>query len=113
MDAQSESRTARARLAKSAAFADRSETTPADDGISFVGLTTTTGSYPTDPSAVYMVIPQEIDCGDDEGDSASFSNDSPGGTPVPAINVGTAVPPQGTLVLCHCAGGRTCFRYDG
>lgn len=114
MDEQADGRIARSRIGRSQGFADRSDATPADDGISFVGLTTTNGDYPTVASAVYMLIPQGIDADDAEGASATFSNESPGDpSMVPAVNLGSQIPPQGTCVIASGAGGRTCFRFDG
>jgi len=98
-------------LSEIEAASDRREQLPSDEGVSFLGATTTAGSYPMTCAAVYVVIPQLIDATDAEGAVPSFDDDGSG--TVPAINVGNQVPPQGTLVLVHGAGGRWTFAFNG
>ena len=76
-----------------------------------LAMTTTVNSYPMTASAFYAMLPQDLDGGETEGGSASYTAES--SRPFYAWNAGTAVPPSGTPVVCHAVGGRWCFRFDG
>ena len=84
---------------------------PPDSSVTLVAITTVLTSYPTAASAYFAMIPCEIAGAATEGASPAFNQIS--GASFTALNLGSAVPPQGTYVLCHGAGGRWTFRYDG
>jgi hypothetical protein len=83
---------------------------PNGDGVSFVGQTTTGGTYPIAAGVVYLVIAQEINVGAAEGSVPSFVATN---STIPAVNLGTAIPPQGTYIIVSKAGSRFTFRFDG
>jgi len=104
-------RAARQQLREIARAREALDVTPAGRGASMLVQTTTLGSYPTQAVATYVVNPVELDASDDEG---------AGATPTPdtdqsffCVNLGSAVPPQGTLVVATACGGRWVMRYDG
>jgi hypothetical protein len=71
--------------------------------------TTTVTSYPTTAAAFYAVIFCDIDGSESEGAAATYVART---TSVAyAFNLGTEIPPSGTMVVCHAVGGRWCFRY--
>jgi hypothetical protein len=76
-----------------------------------IAQTTTVTTYPTTASAMYAVIPQDIDGAESEGSAATYVPNT--GAISYALNLGTQIPPSGTNVICHAVGGRFCFRYDG
>jgi hypothetical protein len=79
-----------------------------------VGVTVAISTYPTAAGAFYGITPQRITGTNAEGDPGVFASDlAGGGAPMPALNVGTKVPPQGTKVVWEAVGGRWVFRYDG
>ena len=71
--------------------------------------TTTVNAYPTSASAFYAVTPCDIDGGESEGSAATYVPRTSSVTY--AFNLGTQIPPSGTMVVCHAVGGRWCFRY--
>jgi hypothetical protein len=73
--------------------------------------TTTVTTYPTSAAAFYAANPTEIDGTETEGGAASYTADT--NQIVFILNVGTAIPPNGTRVLASAVGGRWTFRYDG
>jgi hypothetical protein len=92
---------------------------PAANG-AVVGITTAIKTYPTTAGVFYGIIPQVITGTSAEGDAGTFASDlaapdDPDAPPTAmvALNVGTAVPPAGTKVVCDGVGGRWVFRYDG
>jgi len=87
------------------------EPEPAGSAV-MVARTTTVSSYPAAAQAYYGVVPQTVFGAEAEGAPGSV-NDSPGAPIAYALNLGGAVPPVGTLVLCSHVGHRWVFRYDG
>jgi hypothetical protein len=76
-----------------------------------VGITTVVTTYPTTPAAYYAFNPGTITSTETEGGAGTITAD--GSTLLYALNVGSAVPPQGTSICIHGVGGRWVFRYDG
>ena len=91
-------------------FADVTIILPSDDGVVGIGQTVSGGNYPAVANAVYLLTPLGVDCDDTEGAAGSYTNEA--GT-VPALNIGTGSPPQGTRVLYVSVGGRWIFRWNG
>jgi hypothetical protein len=89
---------------------DRAEVRPSNAGRTDVAITTTELTYPTAAGAWYSVTSQRIDGTEAEGASATFATTS---GVFHAFNLGSKVPPAGTIVLIHCIGGKWSFRYDG
>lgn len=73
--------------------------------------TTTVTTYPGRASAFYAIVPCDIDGGEQEGDAATYVPRD--GSVAYAFNLGSQIPPSGTMVVCHAVGGRWCFRFDG
>lgn len=73
--------------------------------------TTVVATYPTGASSFYAVNPVFMDGAETEGSTAAFHEDVT--RTFYALNLGTVVPPQGTIVIGHSVGGRFVFRYDG
>jgi hypothetical protein len=82
-----------------------------DGGAAVLVTTTTVSSYPTTAAAFYAANPTEIDGSEIEGAVASYTADAT--QVIYVLNQGTQVPPVGTRVIAHGAGGRWVFRYDG
>lgn len=82
-----------------------------DGAMSMVVQTVQVSEYPTDAQAYYCGNPVQIAGDESEGATATTTVDSQ--TVVVFWNAGTAVPPQGTLMLIHNVGGRAVGRYDG
>jgi hypothetical protein len=74
-------------------------------------ITTTVSSYPASAAEFYACNPELLTGSETEGAVPAFTADS--ATVIYAINLGTAIPPNGTKLVVHAAGGRWCFRYDG
>ncbi len=74
-------------------------------------ITTTVTAYPTSAGVFYACNPELITGSVAEGATPTFTAD--GATVVYALNLGTAIPPNGTILVAHSVGGRWCFRYDG
>lgn len=83
-----------------------------DGAAAFLAITTSDGAYPTTASAVYAVRFQAVDCAETEGAAATYVDDPADPTRY-ALNVGSKVPPSGTRVVVHAAGGRLVFSYNG
>jgi hypothetical protein len=84
----------------------------AEDGtVAILAQTTMVTTYPTAPGAFYACVPLWIDGPETEGATATFS--AGGARTVYAFNLGTHVPPVGTMIIAHSCGGRWMFRYDG
>jgi hypothetical protein len=76
-----------------------------------VGVTTVVTTYPTSPASYFAFNPGTITSTETEGGAGTITAD--GSTLLYALNVGSAVPPQGTSLCIHGVGGRWVFRYDG
>jgi hypothetical protein len=74
-------------------------------------ITTTVTTYPTSAAEFYACNPELLTGSEDEGATPTFTADT--ATIVYALNLGTAIPPNGTKLVIHSAGGRWVFRYDG
>ena len=68
-------------------------------------------TYPTTAGAFYAGYRTAMDGTESEGSAATTLVDP--GWLVYAYNLGSQVPPVGTLVLATNCGGRWLFRYDG
>ena len=89
--------------------ADQTIATPPADGIAVVGLTVDNGNYPLVAGAVYLLQIQSINVEDDEGSTATYSADE---GYVPALNLGTAIPPVGTFLIAHSVSGHWVFGFS-
>jgi hypothetical protein len=74
-------------------------------------ITTVLTSYSTSAAVYYACNPALVTGTEAEGGAATFTVDT--NTVIYALNVGTAVPPQGTKVIIQACNGRHVFRYDG
>jgi hypothetical protein len=74
-------------------------------------ITTTFATYPTSAAEFYACNPELLTGAETEGAAATFTADT--AMVIYAVNIGTVVPPNGTKVVIHAAGGRWVFRYDG
>ena len=74
-------------------------------------ITTTVTMYPTVATEFYACNPELLTGLEIEGGTAIFTADT--STVIYAVNVGTAVPPNGMKIVIHAVGGRWVFRYDG
>ncbi len=90
---------------------DRLPASGPSPGASVLAATTAVSSYPTTAAAFYAANPLEIDAVEAEGQTATFTADTT--QVLYLLNLGTAVPPQGTYVIASAVGGRWVFRYDG
>jgi hypothetical protein len=90
---------------------DRLDVFGPDGGTVVLVTTTTVSSYPTIAGAFYASNPTEIDGSEIEGAAATYTADPT--RLIYVLNQGTQVPPVGTQVIAHGAGGRWVFRYDG
>lgn len=91
---------------------DRSRSNPPDAGRALLCQTTTDSSYPTSAGVFYAVLEVEASGTELEGATPTFAADA-AGNKFFAINLGTGIPPDPTLVICRYVGGRWAFRYDG
>jgi hypothetical protein len=92
------------------ALARRSPRAPDPGNPTVLARTTVVSAYPTSPQSVYAV--QAVATGGAEGEGLPVML-TPGGASFFAANLGSAVPPQGSDVLCTLIGSRWTFRYDG
>jgi hypothetical protein len=76
-----------------------------------VVITTTVTTYPTSAAEFYACNPELLTGSEAEGATPTFTSDT--STVLYALNLGTAIPPNGTKLVLHSVGGRWCFRYDG
>lgn len=84
----------------------------AEEGaVAVLAQTTTVSSYPTTAGVFYACMPISVDGAETEGAAASFHADQT--RTFYALNLGSQVPPRGTLIIAHGCGGRWIFRYDG
>ena len=74
-----------------------------------VAQTTSISAYPTAAKRFFACTPVAVLGGEVEGGAATLSALSP---VLFALNVGGAVPPQGTNVISSFVGNRWVFRYD-
>jgi hypothetical protein len=83
-------------------------------GQSILAVTYQYLAYPNVPNVFYAVHLTEVDGTETEGGAATYVQPTALRVwPIYALNLGTAVPPQGTEVICSYVGGRLCFRFDG
>jgi len=73
--------------------------------------TCTVTTYPTSAGAFYAANPTEIDGSEVEGGAATYTADT--NQVMYALNLGTQIPPSGTVLVAEAVGGRWVFRYDG
>jgi hypothetical protein len=73
-------------------------------------VTTTLGSYPTSATSFFTCNPLIILGQEVEGGAGVVAA---GAAMFFALNLGSAIPPQGTQVLATFVGNRWVFRYDG
>jgi hypothetical protein len=104
-------RVLRERLAADRAAVDRLTPFAEDGAVAVLAQTKAISKYPTVPGAFYACVPLSIDGPEIEGATASFTTE--GTRTMYALNVGTQVPPVGTIIIAHACGGRWTFRYDG
>jgi hypothetical protein len=90
---------------------DRLDSVGPNGGAVVLVTTTIVSSYPTTAGAFYAANPTEIDGNEIEGGAANYAADTT--QVIYVLNQGTQVPPVGTRVIAHGAGGRWVFRYDG
>ena len=74
-------------------------------------VTTTVTAYPTSAPEFYACNPELLTSSEAEGATPTFTADT--ATVIYALNLGTAIPPNGTKLVIHAVGGRWAFRYDG
>jgi hypothetical protein len=83
-----------------------------DDGSTAFMLvkTTTIVTYPTTANRFYGCNPVEADGTQTEGSAATYTADT--NQVIYCLNLGTTIPPSGTVVIASMVGGRWSFRYD-
>lgn len=82
----------------------------ADGAPCVLAQTVVVNSYPTTAACYYGCQPQRILGAEVEGGAATLT---PDGGAFYALNLGSAVPPAGTMVVATFVGNRWVFRYDG
>jgi hypothetical protein len=90
---------------------DRSSGDDSYGSAAMCAITTTVTRYPTTAGVFYACNPELLTGAETEGATPGFSADT--STIVYALNLGTAIPPNGTKIVIHSVGGRWGFRYDG
>lgn len=83
---------------------------PGPDGVAILVETKADGTYPIVAAAAYAATPLRVGGSEVEGSSATFA---PAEGSLVVVNVGSKVPPVGTKMVAHSAGGRWVARYDG
>lgn len=73
-----------------------------------LGKTTTVGTYPTSAGRYYWVTPNDVTGAETEGGAGTLTADS---GRFLALNVGGAIPPSGTPVVCTHVPHRWVFCY--
>jgi hypothetical protein len=106
----SDLRVMRERQIATAAALDRPAGGGRDGSQALCVVTTLVATYPTTAAVFYACNPVIVTGSEAEGATPSFSADS---TVIYALNLGTMIPPLGTYLVAHEAGGRWTFRYDG
>ena len=81
-----------------------------EGGLSVLVQTFAETTYPTDANAFYAMHPVEVDGPEGEGDAATFTADET--RTLYAYNLGSAVPPVGTIVIAHLRSGRWVFTFN-
>lgn len=89
---------------------DRSPDLPSDAAAAVLAQTVAIGTYPTTLNVAYDCVAVEIDGEEDEGATATYVATS--SNAFLAVNLGSQIPPVGTILICHAVGGRWCFRWD-
>lgn len=89
---------------------DRSPDLPPDAAAAVLAQTVEATTYPTTAAAFYAMKALECDGEEDEGTAVSFVAVSD--EIFFSLNLGSAVPPVGTIVVCHAVGSVWCFRWD-
>jgi hypothetical protein len=74
-----------------------------------VAKTKTVTTYPTAAARFYACEAQTVTGAETEGGSGALTA---GGDTFFALNLGSAIPPSGTTILCTLASYRWVFRYD-
>ena len=90
---------------------DRSSGEDSYGSAAMCAITTTVTTYPTSAGVFYGCNPELLTGAETEGATPTFVPDT--ATVVYAVNLGTAIPPNGTIIVIHSVGGRWAFRYDG
>lgn len=75
-----------------------------------VAQTTTIAAYPASAAAYYACLPTTVLGAEVEGGPGTTT---PGTSTFFALNLGTAIPAPGTIVLATFVADRWVFRYDG
>ena len=73
-----------------------------------LGKTTTVGTYPTTAGRYYWITPNDVTGAETEGGTGTLTGLS---GRFLALNIGSAIPPSGTAVLCTWIGNRWVFNY--
>ena len=82
-----------------------------EGSVSILARTFAETTYPTSPSSFFACQPVSIDGIAREGGPASLTPDAM--RTFHAYNLGTQVPPQGTIFVATSVSGRWVFRHDG
>lgn len=106
-----EDRIYRARLDAARAEAERREADAEAGSESAVLRTKAVGTYPTAAGSYFACSPVAVGGAEAEGTAATLSVDT--SRTIYAYNLGSSIPPSGTYLVAHAAGGRWTFRYDG
>lgn len=104
-----DTRTNRNRQESLANLISRIPSSPPDGARSILVKTTTETTYPTTASSFYAVFSVDVDGAETEGATPTFNVDS---HVFHALNLGSTVPPAGTIILAECLGGLWLFRWD-
>lgn len=106
----SDSRIEREREAALSAALDRLGGPAGEGSLSALVQTTVETTYPTSANTYYAVNPVEIDGGQSEGDTPTFTADVT--RTYHAYNLGSAIPPEGSIVVAHSRAGRWFFTFN-
>ena len=87
----------------------RRDMSPALSSPSVLAKTTVLTAYPTTAFSYFACLPQSLYGVEQEGATGVVLS---GSSSFFALNLGTTVPPVGTLVLATFTGNRWVFRYD-
>lgn len=82
---------------------------PSEGGIAILVKTTTDTTYPTTAGAFYCCNPVEADGDEAEGDAATFAADT--SRKLYAYNLGSEIPPAGTITVAVAQSGLWFFTY--
>ena len=88
---------------------NRRDMSPALSSPSVLAKTTVLSVYPTTASSYFGCLPQSLYGAEQEGATGIVLS---GSSSFFALNLGSTVPPIGTLVLATFTGNRWVFRYD-